>query len=83
MSRSISEMAAMIGLHSWSRSFGRVGRTTEFLTYPYNNKSHGIRSGDLGGQRSSAWSAAAVWAGMDYRLDVRPVIKGGKIQRLW
>jgi len=83
MSRTISDMAAMIRPHSWSRSFGRVARTTESLTYPRNNKSHDIRSGDLGGQRSSAWSAAAVWAEMDYQLDVRLVIKGGKMQRLW
>jgi len=34
----------------------RKGRYKESLTYPRKKKPHGIRSGDFGGQRSSAWS---------------------------
>jgi hypothetical protein len=57
MSRSFSEVAAMILLGSSGRSCGTGGRKTESLTY-----SHGVRSGDLGGQRNSAWSFAPVAA---------------------
>jgi hypothetical protein len=38
------------------------------LTYSCNTKSHGIRSGDLGGQRSNAWSSASL----------RPIQRWGK-----
>ena len=55
-SQSISEMAAKNRLHSSGRSRGTGYRKAESLIYPHNNKSHGDKSGDLGGQRYSARS---------------------------
>jgi hypothetical protein len=78
MSRSISETAAMMRLRSSGRSSGTGGRKTQSLTYP-----HGVRSGGLGGQRNSAWSAAAPMDEVDYRLDVCRVTKGGHTEHLW
>jgi len=55
-------MAAMIRLCSSGRSCGRGGRKTQSLTYLHKKNLRGIKLGELGGQRSSAWFAAA---GMD------------------
>jgi hypothetical protein len=61
MSRPFSELTAMIRLHVRGRSHGKSGRKTSSLTYPHKKKkSHGVRSGDLGGQRSIAWSSATI-----------------------
>jgi len=38
---------------------GEAVEKQESLTYPYKEKWRGVRSSDLGGQRSSAWSDTA------------------------
>ena len=52
-------MAAMIRLRSSGRSCVRGGRKTESLTYLHKKNPRGIKLGELGGQRSSAWYTAA------------------------
>ena len=51
------EMAAVISLRSSGRSCGNGGRL--LCVSPYE-KPHGVMSGDLGGQRSGAWSSAVL-----------------------
>jgi hypothetical protein len=80
-------MAAMIRLQFSGRSRDTGGRKTDSLTYPYNKKQpHGVSSGDLGGQRSIAWSSATVAAFSFNLFPWRPSTKLsvlGKYKRIW
>jgi hypothetical protein len=58
MSQSIPEMAEIIYVYSSGRLCGRGSRKTESLTYSQKKNLHGIMSGQLGGQQSSASSSA-------------------------
>jgi hypothetical protein len=60
MSRSISEMAAMIRFPAQAHPAVHAAEIQSPAHIPVRKKSHGMRSGDLDGQRSSAWSSVIV-----------------------